>query len=83
MESLDVQVAAVQEEYNQFYETTKTYKTIMPNVVGLPAMDALALLENMDVKIKVKLSGNGFIEAQSVNKSTKLKDNQIVTLKAS
>ncbi|WP_147678519.1 penicillin-binding protein [Algibacter pacificus] len=81
--SLDVKVASVQEEYNNFYETTKTYKTIMPNVVGLPAMDALALLENMDVKIKVKLNGNGIVKAQSVNKSTKLKDNQIVTLKAS
>jgi len=81
--SLDVKVASVQEEYDNFYETTKTYKTIMPNVVGLPAMDALALLENMDVKIKVKLNGNGIVKAQSINKSTKLKDNQTVTLKAS
>ncbi|GAL79262.1 cell division protein FtsI [Algibacter lectus] len=55
----------------------------MPNVVGLPAMDALALLENMDVKVKVKLNGNGIVKEQSINKSTKLKNNQTVTLKAS
>ncbi|MEL0652856.1 penicillin-binding protein [Algibacter sp. TI.3.09] len=83
VKSLDVKVASVQEEYNRFYETTKTYKTIMPNVVGLPAMDALALLENMDVKVKVKLNGNGVVKEQSINKSTKLKNNQTVTLKAS
>ncbi|MDN3666039.1 penicillin-binding protein [Algibacter miyuki] len=83
VKSLDVKVASVEKEYNQFYETTKTYKTIMPNVVGLPAMDALALLENMDVKVKVKLNGNGVVKEQSVNKSTKLKNNQTVTLKAS
>lgn len=83
VKSLDVQVASVQDEYDKFYETTKTYKTIMPNVVGLPAMDALALLENMDVKVKVKLNGNGTVKQQSVNKSTKLKNNQTVTLTAS
>jgi cell division protein FtsI (penicillin-binding protein 3) len=83
VKSLDVKVAAVEDEYNKFYETTKTYKTIMPNVVGLPAMDALALLENMDVKVKVELNGNGIVKEQSINKSTKLKNNQTVTLKAS
>ncbi len=83
VKSLNVKVASVEDEYNKFYETTKTYKTIMPNVVGLPAMDALALLENMDVKVKVKLNGNGVVKEQSINKSTKLKNNQTVTLKAS
>jgi len=83
VKSLDVKVASVQDEYNKFYETTKTYKTIMPNVIGLPAMDALALLENMDVKVKVKLNGSGTVKQQSVNKSTKLKNNQTVTLIAS
>ena len=55
----------------------------MPNLVGMPAMDALVLLENMQVNVRVKLDGNGVVKAQSVNKNTKLKDNQIVVLKAS
>jgi cell division protein FtsI (penicillin-binding protein 3) len=83
LESLEVKVASAKNEYENYYENAKTYKTIMPNLVGMPAMDALALLENMDVKVSVKLNGNGLVKEQSVNKSTKLKNNQIVILKAS
>tara|TARA_R110002050_G_scaffold24064_2_gene64094 strand:- start:9919 stop:11877 length:1959 start_codon:yes stop_codon:yes gene_type:complete len=83
VESLDAKMGLIENGYDQFYETSKTYKTIMPNVVGMPAMDALALLENMEVKVKVKLNGNGVIKEQSVSKSEKLKNNQTVVLKAS
>lgn len=83
IESLKVKVASTENEYESYYETAKTYKTIMPNLVGMPAMDALALLENMDIEVKVKLNGNGIVKEQSVNKSTKLKNNQTVILKAS
>lgn len=81
--NLNVKVVSVEKEYESYYETAKTYKTIMPNVVGMPAMDALALLENMDIQVKVKLNGSGIVKEQSVNKSTKLKSNQTVILKAS
>ncbi len=81
--SLEVKNPLVEKEYDTYYQTAKTYKTIMPNVVGLPAMDALALLENMDVDIKVKLDGRGVVKAQSVNKNEKLKNNQTIVLKAS
>ncbi|MDO5977043.1 penicillin-binding protein [Flavivirga jejuensis] len=83
VESLDVKIASVEKEYDAFYQTGSTYRTIMPNVIGLPAMDALALLENMDVEVKVKLKGSGVVKEQSVNKNEKLKNNQIVVLKAS
>lgn len=81
--SLNVRVASVETEYENFYKTAQTYKTIMPNVVGLPAMDALALLENMQVKVKVKLLGNGVVTKQSIEQNIKLKTNQVVILKAS
>ena len=83
IESLDIKMAKVENEYENFYKTAQKYKTIMPNVVGLPAMDAIALLENMQVKLKVKLSGNGVIKTQSVDKNTKLKNNQTLVLTAS
>ena len=83
IETLEVKVASIEKEYLNYYKTAKTYKTIMPNLVGMPAMDALALLENMDIQVKVKLSGSGIVKEQSVNKSTKLKNNQTVILKAS
>lgn len=83
VESLDVNTASTEKEYENFYKMAQIYKTIMPDVVGLPAMDALALLENMDVNIKVKLSGSGIIKEQSINKNIKLKNNQTIVLKAS
>lgn len=83
IETLKVEVVSVENEYESYYDTAKSYKTIMPDLVGMPAMDALALLENMDISIKVKLSGSGIVKEQSISKSTKLKNNQTVILKAS
>lgn len=83
VESLDIKNKSTDKEYQQFYKIAQTYKTIMPLVVGLPAMDALALLENMDVDVKVKLNGSGIIKNQSVNKGVKLKNNQSIVLQAS
>jgi len=55
----------------------------MPNLVGVAAMDAVAFLENMDVKVNVKLRGSGVIKSQSISKDIKLKSNQTVVLEAS
>ncbi|MCR8668284.1 transpeptidase family protein [Aestuariibaculum sp. M13] len=83
VETLEVKRASVEKEFNGFYETAQTYKTIMPNVVGLPVMDAVALLENMQVHVTVKLQGNGVVKSQSIEKNIKLKDNQTIILTAS
>ena len=83
VKSLVVKVASVDKEYNSYYKTAQTYKTIMPNVIGLPVMDALALLENMQVKVKVKLEGRGIVKKQSIDENIKLRNNQIVILSAS
>lgn len=83
VESLEVDMMAVETDYERFYKTAQTYKTIMPNLVGMPAMDAIVLLENMQVNVKVKLEGNGVVKAQSINKNTKLKSNQTILLRAS
>ena len=81
--SLNVKMASVEKEYENFYKTAQNYKSIMPNLIGLPAMDALALLENMQVKVKVKLEGSGIVKKQSIEQNIKLKNNQIVVLSAS
>ena len=83
VETLDVKIASIENEYEGFYKTAQTYKTIMPNLVGMPAMDAVVLLENMQIDVRVKLEGNGVVKAQSVDKNTKLKNNQTVVLTAS
>lgn len=81
IESLEVKHAAVQQQYENYYTIAQTYKTIMPNVVGLPAMDAVALLENMGLKVDFK--GSGIVRKQSVTKGEKVKKNQKVNLEIS
>lgn len=82
LESLNVADAKVEKDYENYYNLAQKYLTIMPNVVGMPAMDALALLENMQVDVNVKLVGTGQVVKQSVERSTKLKPNQTVILEA-
>ena len=70
-------------EYETYFENARKYKELMPSVVGMPAMDAIALLENLEVNIKVKLKGSGTVRSQSIEKHQKLKPNQTIVLEAS
>ncbi|WP_411766498.1 penicillin-binding protein [Winogradskyella sp. A3E31] len=83
IKSLEVQNAEVDNNFKTYNDLANTYKTIMPNVVGLPAMDALAILENMEVDVKVTLKGNGIVKKQSISKNIKLSPNQTIVLEAS
>ncbi|MGY0391721.1 penicillin-binding protein [Bizionia sp. KMM 8389] len=81
VETLEVNDIAVAKAYDAYYKTAQTYKTIMPNVVGLPAMDAVALLENLG--LKVEMDGVGRVKKQSISKGVKIKKNQKVTIQTS
>jgi len=81
VENLDENLGSVEESYKSYYATAQKYKTIMPDVKGYPAMDAITLLENMGMKVKVV--GQGKVKAQSVIKGSKIKKNQTVVLKLS
>ena len=79
--SLDVKNASIEKEYEDYYKTAQTYLSIMPNVVGIPTMDAIALLENMG--LKVKINGVGIVKSQSISKGTKIQKNQTIELEVS
>ncbi|WP_369998059.1 penicillin-binding protein [Winogradskyella sp.] len=83
VESLDFKNNLVENDYEEYYENARKYKQLMPSVVGMPAMDAIALLENLEVNVKVKLNGSGTIQKQSVEKHQKLQPNQTIVLEAS
>ena len=53
----------------------------MPNLKGMPAMDALYLLENLGVE--VELQGRGKVTRQSLKAGNKIKENQKVALRLS
>ena len=71
------------DDFENYYENARKYKELMPSVIGMPAMDAIALLENLQVNVKVKINGNGTIRKQSIDKHQKLKPNQTIVLEAS
>jgi len=81
IENLEEKIVAVENSYDSYYTTAQKYKTIMPDVKGLPAMDAITLLENMGMKVTLK--GRGNVKLQSVSKGTKVKKNQTVVLQLS
>ena len=83
VETLNFKNNVVNKDFESYFNNSIKYKTLMPSVIGMPAMDALALLENLEVNVKVKLKGNGIINKQSVVKHQKLRTNQTVILEAS
>ncbi|WP_045471744.1 penicillin-binding protein [Winogradskyella sp. PG-2] len=83
VKTLDFDNSLVNQDFESYYENARKYKALMPSVVGMPAMDAIALLENLQVNVKVKLNGNGIIKKQSVGRHQKLQPNQTIVLEAS
>ena len=64
--------------YEDYYAKAAKYKTVMPDLTGMNVMDAIALLENMG--LRVKFSGEGKVSSQSVAKGAKVARNTIVVL---
>ncbi len=83
VETLNFKNNLVNEDFESYYENARKYKELMPSVVGMPAMDAIALLENLQINVRVKLNGSGIIKKQSIDKHQKLQDNQTIVLDAS
>ncbi len=77
--NLEESLVSVEKSYDTYYATAQKYKTIMPDVSGYPAMDAITLLENMGMKVTVE--GSGKVKSQSVPKGVKIRKNQTVVLK--
>ncbi|CAI8235831.1 MAG: Peptidoglycan D,D-transpeptidase FtsI [Formosa sp. Hel1_33_131] len=64
--------------YDQYYAVAQKYKTIMPNLKGMSAMDAISILENMG--LKVQIVGNGTVSGQSIKSGQKIKPQSVITL---
>lgn len=78
VETLEFKNNAVDKDFEKYYGAVKTYKTIMPDVTGMPTMDAIPLLENMGLKVIVY--GTGIVKSQSIVKGIKVQKNQTVVL---
>ncbi len=71
----------LENSYQRFYaEAQKKYNKV-PNVKGMCGMDAIAILENLGLQVKVK--GNGKVKKQSVSQGTAIKKAQTIVLELS
>jgi len=68
----------INRNFEKYFALSQKYKSIMPNVQGLPAMDALSILENLG--LQVKLNGTGTITSQSISQGQKIKPNQQIQI---
>jgi len=76
-----VKFAAIENQYQKYAKIINKEYAKVPNVKGMSAMDAVAMLEN--IGLKVKFSGVGKVWAQSIKKGEKLVKGSTIVLKLS
>ena len=68
-------------KYNAYYAKVEKKQNIIPNVKGMSGMDAVALLENLG--LKVKAVGTGKVKTQSLQAGQNIEKNSSILLKLS
>lgn len=81
IENLEIENDKISEDFEKYYATSREVKKVMPNVKGMPVMDAISLLENLGLKVQIR--GKGYVREQSIEPGKKIKDNQQVALNLS
>ncbi|MEO1485157.1 MAG: penicillin-binding protein [Bacteroidota bacterium] len=71
----------LEDSYQKYFATIQREHQTVPNVKGMSGMDAVALLENIGLKVEVK--GNGKVTKQSVDHGTDIKTVKTITLELS
>jgi cell division protein FtsI (penicillin-binding protein 3) len=81
IKNLDKKVAKQETKYQEYFTKAQNAKNTIPNLKGMPGMDAVALLENLGIKVKVK--GIGKVKNQSIQAGQPIIKNTIITLELS
>ncbi len=71
----------LEKAYERYYAEAQKNHNSVPNVQGMSGMDAVAILENMGLKVEVR--GNGKVRKQSVAQGTDLKKVDKIVLELS
>lgn len=80
VDDLNVKDTGLESKYQQYYvESNKKY-TKVPNVEGMSGMDAISILENLGLKVKV--TGNGKVKKQSI-KGENINQVEVIVLELS
>lgn len=81
VKSIESKVVSTELKYNQYYKNVQNESSSVPNLSGMEGMDAVALLENLGIKVKV--TGMGRVKSQSVKAGEKMDKNQVIILELS
>jgi len=66
IEDIDSSTVEVEKKYAKYDQILDKYKTIVPNVIGMDAMDAIAIMENLGLTVKISGSAPK-VSAQSIS----------------
>jgi cell division protein FtsI (penicillin-binding protein 3) len=66
VKNLNKKIRKQENKYNEYSTKIFNEKNVVPNVKGMPGMDAIALLENKGLKVKLKGNGIGKVKSQSL-----------------
>ncbi|WP_414000188.1 penicillin-binding protein [Flavobacterium sp. W1B] len=78
IKKLNKKVPKQEESYNTYFANVQKQQQSIPNVKGMPGMDAIALLENLG--LKVKANGIGKVKNQSLQAGQDIMKNTTITL---
>jgi cell division protein FtsI (penicillin-binding protein 3) len=78
IKNLNKKISKQEKNYNTYFAKMQKQDGEMPNVKGMPAMDAIALLENLDLNVKVV--GVGKVKSQSLQAGVNIVKNTTITL---
>lgn len=78
IESLEAESEEIENSFERYYAAARK-EDVMPNLKGMPAMDAISVLENLG--LKVQLLGEGEVNEQSIPAGSKVVANQTIKLK--
>jgi cell division protein FtsI (penicillin-binding protein 3) len=81
IKNLDKKIPKQENKYNEYFAKAQATKNTIPNLKGMPGMDAVALLGNLGIKVKVK--GIGKVKSQSVQAGEPVIKNSTITLELS
>jgi len=81
IKDINTKITSLESNYVSYYKKLEKEPSTVPNVKGMSAMDALALLENLGLEVRVKGIGN--VKEQSIKAGEKINKNQVIILNLS
>ena len=81
IKNLDKKIKKQEQSFDAYYVKSASEIKVIPNLKGMAGMDAVALLENM--KLKVKVIGVGKVKKQSIPAGESLDRNKTIVLELS